>query len=880
MDVEGAVAVAFGPCSDRAQQQRAEAYLEQLQQQPELWGYLVQAIQRGLHTLSPQLAFWVCQALSTTIAHRPHISDDDLSPLARAGLQWLSTAAHSAQPIVPPHVLNKFAQALATLYARVQPQRWPAFCAELRGCCGGLSSPSGQDVFLRLVEAIDDYATSSHDADHQHIRVQMVATGGVAEVLAGISAVLRDSASAALHSKALGALQKYAAWVDLRLVTAVEGLVECLWGHTKTLTTAPEACDCLIQLLNREQTPSLEPLQALQVPGQYPPLLHAALAATGETAAADTDDDRWTLQEYGAKVAYLGAVTGNILLRCAAAEGPAASSAGAALLAALPWLARVGLLNVAGHEQEAEAVGGLYCGLFARQPDATLAALQIVLQQAAEGPPQRLVALLTVVHGMGKGIPAATLQDPHSPHSRLLLQVLSLAPWCHASPAVALAAFRVLRRHAALFASPAAPPRPAVEALLGTTGLLHPTSASVRRVAGESFLKFARKVPGVLMGHLEAITAFALQGLQHRSEGAEAVLEALGGLLGCPAAQGEGGARCGVEVVAALVAATRRATEAGEVGQLCGSVMSLTAFARGCNLGLPFLPFAPAAEAVLAACQAHGQARELRQAAMDFLLEMVTPLPAAQLAPVAAELTGAVLPVADVPEAAGALRMVAKLTEAVPAPSLTDVLQRLFPAVLDRVTVLTQWAPLRLDLVPGGVVPVLSEEGRQQAGLQAALARLARAALRQGYGAVLQPDLPRLLSHFVNAAASMLDLDLVRDALDLLTALLDATPEELALQSALPATLQALFQPRFDLGSVKAGGVLLATANLHRGACGRFGPPTVVAVLRQTLEALAVPGDRVAQCMEFLTGRGSAVVYRNALKMALEDMRQVRADHL
>lgn len=40
--------------------------------------------------------------------------------------------------------------------------------------------------------------------------------------------------------------------------------------------------------------------------------------------------------------------------------------------------------------------------------------------------------------------------------------------------------------------------------------------------------------------------------------------------------------------------------------------------------------------------------------------------PAAQLAPVVAELTGAVLPVADVPEAAGALRMVAKLTEAVP----------------------------------------------------------------------------------------------------------------------------------------------------------------------------------------------------------------------
>lgn len=63
----------------------------------------------------------------------------------------------------------------------------------------------------------------ARDVDHHRIRVQMVATGGVAEVLAGISAVLRDSASAALHGKALGALQKYAAWVDLRLVTAAEG---------------------------------------------------------------------------------------------------------------------------------------------------------------------------------------------------------------------------------------------------------------------------------------------------------------------------------------------------------------------------------------------------------------------------------------------------------------------------------------------------------------------------------------------------------------------------------------------------------------------------------------------------------------------------------
>ena len=132
----------------------------------------------------------------------------------------------------------------------------------------------------------------------------------------------------------------------------------------------------------------------------------------------------------------------------------------------------------------------------------------------------------------------------------------------------------------------------------------------------------------------------------------------------------------------AIRALTRRGPDVSEADAqaLHRPMALLTALARGMT-GLPKkgkkvvsrdLPnsaaagFATAAQAVLEACQTHGHRAPVREAAVAFLDAMMDVPMAEQLGPVAGQLAVAVMPVADVTEAAAAVAMVAHMVDRAP----------------------------------------------------------------------------------------------------------------------------------------------------------------------------------------------------------------------
>ena len=124
------------------------------------------------------------------------------------------------------------------------------------------------------------------------------------------------------------------------------------------------------------------------------------------------------------------------------------------------------------------------------------------------------------------------------------------------------------------------------------------------------------------------------------------------------------------------------------------------------------------------------------------------------------------------------------------------MLSSTFWPLMERVLQLSDWTELRLDAVPKGLVPVLSEGGRQQALLQSAFLTLVLHVIGRGYGGLLGTgDFKALLYHTVAACWGVLDKALSKTAFEVLA---EATQplqgvegfRTFAMDSILPTSIQ------------------------------------------------------------------------------------------
>ena len=377
MDFDKAIDIAFGACSDAQLRRRAEEYLEQCQSAPAIWMHLMNLLRQGLHTQRPEVAFWCCKTLSSVIPTKP-LGPPETSEVTELLFGWMQKVlADGSIGTLVPYIRSMFAQVVGVLYQKLWPESWPSFWPTLLQLCKASPGPATFDMFLRLAQAVDDYAASSRDAvngnvqHHLLIRKRMHELQAVHRALETCVSVLQSCA--ATHTdvcvQCLEVLRRYADWADLDAFASCPALVAVLWDSATVPALACEACAVLLQLLGRIDATTAAVLPRLELPDRLPQLLTAAWPWIGSADGATCDDDAYLREDYRAKVAGLGTVVCVRLLDFARADGGAQSPAGAAVQSCFAWVFRLMRLDLRTCESEQHALWQLYSALLTDLPE-------------------------------------------------------------------------------------------------------------------------------------------------------------------------------------------------------------------------------------------------------------------------------------------------------------------------------------------------------------------------------------------------------------------------------------------------------------------------------------------------------------------------------
>ncbi|XP_061662329.1 exportin-T isoform X2 [Syngnathoides biaculeatus] len=250
----------LNPNADAPYRQRAMAYFEQLKESQDAWEVCARALAKGLYS-DDHVKFFCFQVLEHQIKFRHAALSGNQRQLIRETLmEWLQNQLARTHP-EKIFVRNKAAQVLALLFVTEYPALWPEFFFDVLALIG--LNPHGVDIYLRTLMAVDGEVV---DRDVQHApeetRRNTLIKDAMREqcipsLVESWFQILRtyQLSHPELTCQCLEVVGAYVSWIDLGLI-ANERFVELLLGHMSAQELREEACDCLLEMVNKGMDPA------------------------------------------------------------------------------------------------------------------------------------------------------------------------------------------------------------------------------------------------------------------------------------------------------------------------------------------------------------------------------------------------------------------------------------------------------------------------------------------------------------------------------------------------------------------------------------------------------------------------------------------------
>ncbi|XP_061524197.1 exportin-T isoform X2 [Phycodurus eques] len=247
------------PNADAPYRQRAMAYFEQLKESQDAWEVCAQALAKGLYS-DDHVKFFCFQVLEHQIKFRHAALSGGQRQLIRETLmKWLQNQLARTHP-EKIFVRNKAAQVLALTFVTEYPALWPEFFFDVLALIG--LNPHGVDMYLRTLMAVDGEVVDRDvlHAPEETRRNTLIKDAMREQCIPG----LVESWFQILHTyqlshpeltcQCLEVVGAYVSWIDLGLI-ANERFVELLLGHMSVEELREEACDCLLEIVNKGMDP-------------------------------------------------------------------------------------------------------------------------------------------------------------------------------------------------------------------------------------------------------------------------------------------------------------------------------------------------------------------------------------------------------------------------------------------------------------------------------------------------------------------------------------------------------------------------------------------------------------------------------------------------
>uniref|UniRef100_A0A3Q2XWS8 Exportin-T n=1 Tax=Hippocampus comes TaxID=109280 RepID=A0A3Q2XWS8_HIPCM len=267
------------PGADPPYRQRAMAYFEQLKESRDAWEVCAQALAKGLYS-DDHVKFFCFQVLEHQVKFRHGgLSGDQRQLIRETLMKWLQFQVLSAQP-EKIFVRNKAAQVLALTFVAEYPALWPDFFFDMLTLVG--LDPRGVDIYLRTLMAIDgevvdrDTLHAPEVARRNTLIKDAMREQCVPSLVESWFQILHayQRSHPELTCQCLEVVGAYVSWIDLGLI-ANQRFVDLLLSHMAVEELREEACDCLLEMVNKgmdpvEKTKLVESLaQVLQSAGFF-----------------------------------------------------------------------------------------------------------------------------------------------------------------------------------------------------------------------------------------------------------------------------------------------------------------------------------------------------------------------------------------------------------------------------------------------------------------------------------------------------------------------------------------------------------------------------------------------------------------------------------
>ncbi|KAM9772273.1 exportin-T isoform 2-T2 [Syngnathus typhle] len=250
----------LNPNADAPYRQRALAYFEQLKESHDAWEVCAQALAKGLYS-DDHVKFFCFQVLEYQVKFRHGgLSGGQRQLIRETLMKWLQRQLLSAQP-EKIFVRNKAAQVLALTFVAEYPALWPDFFFDILALVG--LDPRGVDIYLRTLMAVDgevvdrDVLHAPEETRRNTLIKDAMREQCIPNLVESWFQILHtyQRSHPELTCQCLEVVGAYVSWIDLGLI-ANQRFVDLLLSHMSVEELREEACDCLLEIVNKGMDPA------------------------------------------------------------------------------------------------------------------------------------------------------------------------------------------------------------------------------------------------------------------------------------------------------------------------------------------------------------------------------------------------------------------------------------------------------------------------------------------------------------------------------------------------------------------------------------------------------------------------------------------------
>ncbi|XP_061920622.1 exportin-T [Entelurus aequoreus] len=249
----------LNPNADARYRQRAMAYFEQLKESQDAWEVCAQALAKGVYS-DDHVKFFCFQVLEHQIKFRHSGLSGAQQQLIRETLmKWLQMQLMNTQP-EKVFIRNKAAQVFALTFIMEYLTLWPKFFFDILSLVG--VNPHGVDIYLRTLMAIDaevvdrDILHAPEDTRRNTLIKDTMREQCIPSLVESWFHILQtyQQTHPELTCQCLEVVGAYVSWIELSLI-ANERFVNVLLSHMSVDELREEACDCLLEIVNKGMDP-------------------------------------------------------------------------------------------------------------------------------------------------------------------------------------------------------------------------------------------------------------------------------------------------------------------------------------------------------------------------------------------------------------------------------------------------------------------------------------------------------------------------------------------------------------------------------------------------------------------------------------------------